>query len=81
VTELEIQEINRVLAKRSSQSSDSDQDWKAMASDILKLDKIMGKKEDTTEDDEIDIRDLSLPKSMSDLRSSKKRERVSEKGI
>ncbi len=81
MTELEIQEINRVLAKRSSQSSDSDQDWKAMASDILKLDKIMGKKEDTTEDDEIDIRDLSLPKSMSDLRSSKKRERVSEKGI
>lgn len=36
-----------------------------MANDVLKLDKIMGKKGDTTEDDEIDIDDLSLPKSVS----------------
>ena len=73
MTELEIQEINKVLDKRSSQSSESDQEWKAMANDILELDKIMGKKDDTTEDDEIDIRNLSIPKSVSEQQSSKKR--------
>jgi hypothetical protein len=52
-----------------------------MANDVLKLDKIMGKKGDTTEDDEIDIDDLSLPKSVSEQQSSKKRERVSERSI
>ena len=44
-----------------------------MANDILELDKIMGKKDDTTEDDEIDIRNLSIPKSVSEQQSSKKR--------
>ena len=53
-----------------------------MVNDVLNLDKkIMGKKDDTTEDDEIDIDDLSLPKSMSEQHSSKKRERVYEKSI
>lgn len=52
-----------------------------MANDVLKLDKIMGKKGDTTEDDVIDIDDLSLPKSVSEQKSSKKRERVSERSI
>jgi len=52
-----------------------------MANDVLRLDKIIGRKEDTTEDDEINIDDLSLPKSMSEQHSSKKRERVSLKSI
>jgi len=52
-----------------------------MANDVLRLDKIIGRKEDTTEDDEINIDDLSLPKSMSEQHSSKKRERLSVKSI